>query len=122
MSLKLKKRGNRYWAVGTIAGRFLRLSLGTANGGAASKDVDRIERAIAEGPLSSLWPELKRALPPKTFVPVAKIGNYVERRPAEAPKVWIWTELEAAFEREMHQRILFGKLTDSTRERYQQTI
>jgi integrase/recombinase XerC/integrase/recombinase XerD len=119
MSLKLQQRGRRYRAVGTLAGRFLRLSLGTGNHGAASIDVGRIERAIAEGGSSSLWPELKRALPPRTFEALARIANYREEAPARA---WTWTELEATFEREMSQRILLGKLTESTRERYQQTL
>ncbi|HYL62019.1 MAG TPA: hypothetical protein VE077_05295 [Candidatus Methylomirabilis sp.] len=85
MSLKLQQRGKRYRAVGTIAGHFLRLSLGTANSGAASTTVGRIERAIAEGPASSLWPELRRALPPATFEVLAGIANYREEAPA---KIW----------------------------------
>lgn len=119
MSLKLQQRGKRYRAVGTIAGRFLRLSLGTANCSAASTTVGRIERAIAEGPASSLWPELRRALPPRTFEVLAEIANYHEEAPV---KVWTWKELEATFETEMRQRILLGKLADSTWERYQQTL
>src|ERR1700758_5287984 len=119
MSLKLQHRGKRYRAVGTIAGRFLRLSLGTANNSAVSTAVGRIERAIAEGRTSSLWPELKRALPPATFEVFAGIANYREEAPA---KIWTWKELETTFEAEMRQRILLGKLADSTWERYQQTI
>jgi hypothetical protein len=110
MSLKLQQRGKRYRAVGTIAGRFLRFSLGTANSGAASTTVGRIERAIAEGSASSLCPELKRALPPKTFDVLAEIANFREEAPA---KVWTWKELETTFETEMRQRILLGKLADS---------
>jgi hypothetical protein len=68
---------------------------------------------------SSLWPELRRALPPRTFEVLAEIANYHEEAPA---KVWTWKELEATFETEMRQRILLGKLADSTRERYQQTL
>jgi len=67
MSLKLQQRDKRYRAIGTVAGRFLRISLGTANSSAASTTVGRIERAIAEGPTFSLWPELNRALPQKTI-------------------------------------------------------
>jgi len=119
MSLKLQQRGKRYRAIGTIAGRFLRLSLGTANSGAASTTVGRIERAIAEGATSSLWPELKIALPSKTFEVLAGIANYREEAPA---KVWTWKDLEATFKAEMQQRILLGKLADSTWERYQQTL
>ena len=119
MSLKLQARGKRYRAIGTIAGRFLRLSLGTANSGAASTTVSRIERAIAEGAGSSLWPELKRVPPTGTFENLAHLTGYVEAVPAP---VRTWAELEAAFRTEMRQRIALGKLADSTRERYEQTI
>jgi integrase len=119
MSLKIQQRGKRYRAIGTIAGRFLRLSLGTGNSSAASTTVNRMERAIAEGASSSLWPELKRALPLKTFEVLASIANYREEAPA---KVWNWKELESTFEAEMRQRILLGKLADSTWERYRQTL
>jgi integrase len=119
MSLKIQQRGRRYRAVGTIAGHFLRLALGTANGSAASTTVNRIERAIADGASSSLWPELKRSLPPRSFEVLAGIANYREEAP---PKVWTWKELEATFEAEIRQRILLGKLANSTWERYQQTV
>jgi integrase/recombinase XerC/integrase/recombinase XerD len=119
MSLKLQQRGKRYRAVGTIAGRFMRLSLGTANGSAAATTFNRIERAIAEGKASSLWPQLRGALPPRTFEVLAGIANFREEPPA---KVWTWKELEATFETEMQQRILLGRLADSTWERYQQTL
>jgi len=119
MSLKLQQRGMRYRAIGTVAGRFLRISLGTANQMAASTVVNRVERAIAEGASSSLWPELKRALPLWTFDVLAKIANY---REAPAEKIFQWEDLNAAFTREMQQRIALDKLRDSTWERYQQTL
>jgi integrase len=50
---------------------------------------------------------------------LARAANYREEVPA---KVWTWKELEATFETEMRQRILLGKLADSTWERYQQTL
>jgi integrase len=34
----------------------------------------------------------------------------------------MWRDLEAAFHTKMHQRILLGKMTDSTRTRYEQTL
>lgn len=119
MSLKVQQRGRRYRATGTIAGRFLRLALGTANNSAAAVIVGRIERAIAEGPDSSLWPDLQRALPQRSFAKVAKIANYKEQI---RPKVWSWDDLKSVFEAEMKHRMLLGKLANSTWERYQQTI
>ena len=119
MNLKLKQRGSRYSAHGTIGGRFLRLALGTANYAEAEKTARRIGHALTEGQDSSLWPELKRMLPPRTFEKVAKIGNYHEKAPA---KVMTWKDLETAFTAEMSQRIALGKLAESTRARYKQTL
>ena len=87
MSLKVQQRGRRYRATGTIAGRFVRFALGTANNSAAAVIVGRIERAFAEGPDCNLWQQLKRALPPNTFAYLARVGNYKEKAPAEPPKV-----------------------------------
>jgi integrase len=81
--------------------------------------VNRIERAVADGNSSSLWPELKRALPPNTFNVLAKIANY---RESQVEKTFQWEDLNAAFTREMQQRIALDKLRDSTWERYQQTL
>ncbi len=92
---------------------------GTGNQTAASTVVNRIERAVAEGNSSSLWPELKRALPPNTFAVLAKIVNYTE---APAEKIFQWEDLNSAFAREMQQRIALDKLRDSRWERYQQTL
>ncbi|HEY2120929.1 MAG TPA: phage integrase SAM-like domain-containing protein [Candidatus Acidoferrum sp.] len=119
MSLKVQSRGKRYRAIGTIAGQFLRLSLATSNHNAASTAVNRIERAMAVGSGSSLWPELKRSLPPNTFDVLAKIANY---REAPSEKIPLWKDLIDVFTLEMQNRIALDKLRDSTWERYQQTI
>jgi hypothetical protein len=121
--MNLKLREGRYWTHGTVAGRFLRLPLGTANKDAASTAVNRIERALAQGEVSSLWPELKRSLPPRTFAALASIANYREpEAPRLAARVPSWQDLGTAFSMKMHQRILLGKMAESTRERYQQTM
>lgn len=80
----VKLRDNRYWIHGTVAGKFLRLPLGTSNENAAKVTVDHIERAWAEGATSLRWPELKNILPPNSFDAVAKIGNYREPDPKPA--------------------------------------
>jgi integrase len=112
-------KGARYWLHGTVASRFYRLPLGTANLGAAATSVNRIERALAEGASSSLWPDLKRVLPARTFETLAAFAGYREQAPA---KVASWADLEAAFRTEVQQRILLGKLAESTWSRYQQTL
>jgi hypothetical protein len=118
-----KLRGDRYWIHGTVAGRFLRLPLGTANKDAAAVTVDHVERALSEGQTSLRWPELRNILPPRTFAVLAEVGNYREPKPApEAPPVASWTDLETAFRTKMKQRILLGKLAESTSARYEQTL
>lgn len=117
--MKPKLRGQRYWLHGTVAGRFLRLPLGTANIGAASAAVTRIERALVEGANSSLWPELRQILPPQTFTGLAKIVGYKE---APVSKIPTWEDLEAAFTAEMNQCVALRKLAEPTRERYRQTL
>lgn len=119
MTLKLKQRGKKYRIDGVRGGSRLRLSLGTNNQGAAATALNKIERAIAEGSTSLLWPELKRHLPPKTFAALARIIGYKEQ-PTVAPVAWAM--LDAAFRAEMEQRIELQKLRASTWERYRQTL
>src|SRR2546428_11703501 len=113
-----KLRGKRYWIHGTVAGRFLRLPLGTANKDAARVTVDHVERALSEGQTSLRWPELTSLLPPRTFAAIASVANYREPEP-EAPAA-TWSDLETAFKTEMQQCILLGKLAESTNIRYEQ--
>ena len=121
--MNLKLRDRRYWIHGTVAGRFLRLPLGTSNKDAASGVVNRIERALAQADKSSLWPELKMVLPSRTFAALANIANYREPElPASAPQMPTWQDLETTFSTKMHQRILLGKMAESTRNRYGQTL
>jgi integrase len=118
-----KLRDNRYWIHGTVAGKFLRLPLGTANKDAARVTVDHVERALSEGQTSLRWPELKNLLPTKTFTKLAEIACYREPEPAPPPAaVKTWPDLETAFRTEMKQLILLGKLAESTYMRYEQTL
>lgn len=55
----------------------------------------------------------------EAFKILAKIAHYRELAPA---KVAMWKDLKSMFEAEMGQRIALGKLAESTRERYQQTL
>lgn len=119
-AMKAKLRGDRYWISGTIAKRQVRLPLGTSNRDAAMVTVDHVERALSEGQTSLRWQELKKTLPPKTFDALAAIANY--REPEAPAPVATWADLESAFLAKMEQRILLGKLAESTRERYRQTL
>ncbi len=119
MKLEVIHRGSKRRIDGYILGKRLRLSLGTANDSTADTWKNKIERALQGGAASPLWPELKRFLPPQTFRTLAGIVGYREEPQVEHPT---WVQLDAAFSAEMQQRIALGKLAQSTRERYQQTL
>ena len=92
MTFYVKKRGKKYRLEGRHGERLrrgsgererLRLTLGTMNGEAAQKLHGRIDRALADGPSSLLWAELRAVLPPETFnklAGIAAIPNAVRSR------------------------------------------
>jgi integrase len=113
--LTIRKRGRVFWSDGLMQGVRIRRPLGTRNHDAAHRVVSRIERALAEGTDSSLWPELKRFLPEPTFRAFADVAGYKE--PVVKPEP-TWADLSAMFENEMRRRVALDKLRDSTAERY----
>jgi integrase len=127
MTFRAKKRGKTYRLEGRYGERArrgsgererLRLSLGTSNNDAAQALVGKIDRALAGGPTSTLWTELRAVLPPQTFQCLADIIGY-EAKP-ESPK-HTWTDLAAKFSAWTAQRVALDKMRNSTRERYLQT-
>lgn len=128
MTFRVKKRGRTYRLEGRAGVEIrrgtgererIRLSLGTANGDAAYLLHGRIERALAEGPTSTLWRELRGTLPPDTFAKLAALAGYAPEQ-NEIPKQ-TWADLAAKFSGWMSQRVALDKLRGSTRERYLQT-
>ena len=86
MTFRVKKRGKFYRLEGRYGERLrrgcgererLRLSLGTMNGDAAQILVSKIDQALAEGPRSTRWNDLRAVLPPDTFRTLAAIAGYV---------------------------------------------
>lgn len=129
MTFRVKKRGKTFRLEGRAGERVhrregerkrIRLSLGTKNGDAAQLLYGRIERALAEGPASLLWPELRGVLPADTFEKLAAIAgrDLEENRSAPNPT---WSDLDEKFTAWMSHRIALGKLRESTRDRYRQT-
>lgn len=127
MSLRVRKRGTTYRLEGRLGDRAgrgsgerdrIRLSLGTANGDAAQLCLSRVERALAEGPTSQIWNELRKLLPPDTFTKLAAIVGY-----QATPKARRHTceDLVSGFKAWMPQRVALDKMRDSTRIRYEQT-
>ncbi len=130
MTFSVKKRGKTYRLEGRHGERArrgsgarerLRLSLGTMNSDAAQKYLGRIERALADGPDSSLWPELRTVLPPETFQKLASIVGHDPDKAAPPPQ-FTWQDLEEKFKSWTAQRVALGKMRDSTSERYLQTV
>ena len=114
--LKERKIGKWFRVEGRIAGGRVRLALGTQNRDNAHITTGEIERALAEGAGSSLWPKLRSVLPEKSFRQLAERVGYRETPP---PSVTSWEELSRLFEAEALRRISLGKLRASTWERYQ---
>lgn len=117
--LTIHKRGRVFWSDGIIQGLRVRRPLGTRNSDAAHRIIGKLERALAEGTDSSLWPELKQFLPEPTFRVFANVAGYKE--PVVRPKP-TWAELSAAFENELRRRVALDKLRESTATRYRHTV
>jgi integrase len=91
------------------------------NGNAAQLLHSNIERAMAEGPDSLLWTKLRALLPPETFQKLASIAGHDPEK-TTAPPQFTWQDLEEKFKSWSSQRVALGKMRDSTRERYLQTV
>ncbi|MGB6718210.1 MAG: site-specific integrase [Candidatus Acidiferrales bacterium] len=129
MTFRVRKRGKLYRLEGRAGERAkrgageherIRLSLGTMNSDAAYLLHNRIERAMAEGPNSALWDELRGVLPADTFEKLAAIAGR-SSEPTPEPAKRTWHELAKAFAAWMAQRVAFDKLRATTQERYLQT-
>jgi integrase len=133
MTFRIKKRGKvfrlegRAGEVANVRGwrgagerERIRLSLGTGNSNAAQLLHGRIERALAEGPTSAVWRELRTILPSDTFAKLAGIAGHAPANPSNLPQ-YTWKDLAAKFRAWMSQRVALDKLRESTRERYLQT-
>jgi integrase len=113
--LTIHKRGRVFWSDGIVQGARVRRPLGTRNSDAAHRIVGKLERALAEGTDSSLWPELKQFLPEPTFRVFANAAGYKEPIVKAEPT---WADLSAAFENELLRRVALDKLRESTAVRY----
>lgn len=114
--LKERKVGKWFRIEGRVAGERVRLALRSQNRDNARSTIAEIERALADGAGSALWPKLRSLLPEKSFERLAPIVGYVESQPTPSPS---WQELIRLFEADSRRRILLGKLRASTFERYQ---
>jgi integrase len=114
--ISLRKRGKGYHAdlvIGKV--HAARGSLATRNQDAARRSIHKLETALAEGPFSPLWQELKMILPASTYKRFSDIAGVKD------PHFPTWADLHTAFNTFMEQRIVIGKLAPSTAGRYKQT-
>ena len=121
-----------YAVVGTRDDDRIRLSLGTEDERVAIRRVEKIKTACAVGPDSPTWLELEESLPFRTFDFFGSRVGYVKliQEKVETHKP-TWNDLCVLFELEMKKRIANkargatpeeGTMSESTRERYRQTI
>jgi integrase len=128
MTFRVKKRGSTYRLEGRYGERSkrdsgererLRLSLGTSSGDAAQTLLTKIDKALAGGPDSPLWSELRGVLPPDTFDRLAVIVGHTLKQ--AAPR-HTWQDLAAKFDAWMSQQVVLGRMRTSTKSRYPQTV
>jgi len=115
--LTVRRRGKAFHA-DLLVGRkhAARGSLGTRNQPVALRLKHKLETALAEGPASQLWPELRSLLPERTFRRFAAFAG-VKDQPLP-----MWSDLRRLFTVFAEQRIKLGKLAESTVERYEHTF
>ncbi len=117
--LRVVKRGQIYQIEGYLSRKRVRATLGIRDRQAALLASAKIERALAQGKSSDLWPELAQALPPRSFQQLAALVCYQEKPQAPAHT---WQTLRRAFIAHCRQRIARRKLRQSTLDRYIHTL
>jgi site-specific recombinase XerD len=115
--IALRKRGNSFH-MDLLMGQLhaVRGSLGTRNHGAALRVVHRIEIALAEGPRSSVWAELKPVIPGPTFARLAQYAGI------EGRLILTWNEFRDNFESYQEQQVKEDELARNTVDNYRRTL
>lgn len=94
----------------------LRGTLGTKSKDEASYLSSRIGAALSEGPRSTLWTELKAAIPSGTFDRLTKYAGVEPKLTAT------WEELCNLFEADLKHKFKIGEISKQTLENYQKTL
>jgi integrase len=112
--MTITKRGATYHLDAVLGGgRRVRCSLGVKDSKAAERLSNRIVYALADGPRSAVWTELKTALPMSSFNRLAQ-GVL----PSDPLKL---TELEEKFSAHTSRRAQLGQIGTLTRKSYDRT-
>ena len=117
--MKLEKRGKTYRAVGIVACRRIKLSLGVKDEASAIRVLRHLEYGLLEGPKSEHWMTLQTLFPRARFQRLAELVGWVPPAPKKSDPTW--NALFRHFESYMRQRIALGKLRESTAQRYRRT-
>lgn len=115
--IAVRKRGNIFHLDLNIGPLHpVRGTLGTRTHAVALRLSHRIEMALAEGPCSTIWTELRPTIPSGTF---AQLTTYA----GVEPKVTgTWEELCDLFEANRKHKFKIGELAETTFENYQKTL
>jgi integrase len=94
----------------------VRASLGTANRAVALQLARRIEMALTAGPRSTLWKELRPAIPSATF------DRLIQYAGVELKLTATWEEVCNLFETNLKHKFKIGEISEKTLENYQKTL
>jgi len=111
--MTITKRGSTYHFDAVLGDKRVRCSLGVSDPKAASRLENRVKFALADGPRSSVWSELRTALPLSSF---KRLTQGV--LPADPLKL---TELEQKFLDHNLRREQLGQLGTQARKNYDRT-
>ena len=106
------RRGNVYHFNITKGSARLRCSLGVSDASAAKRLANRVEFALADGPKSTVWGELRPALPAASFKTLTDGLGLA----AESPTI---REFERKFTSDLSRRNQLGQIADSTAALYE---
>lgn len=116
----LRKRGRAFHMDCPLHNRRVRGSLGTNDRAAATRLIQNVELALAEGRDSRLWRDLQVKLPPRTFLALAhEVGIVLVERNAQANT---WSGIKSCFLDFVNSRVEIGELSSGTATTYRAAI
>lgn len=107
----LIKRGNVYHFATTKAGERIRCSLGVSDTAAAKRLANRVEFALADGPKSPVWGELRPALPAASYETLTRGLKVAGKSPS-------LKDFERGFGYDLIKRTQLGQIAASTAKLY----
>ena len=109
----ITRRDSRYHFDSAIGGVRLRFSLGVTDRKAAQRLESQIMFALADGPKSDKWAELKRVLPPVSYQTLT-----ANRHVKTSPEL---SDFRREFTSRLDRRVKLGELAERSRDLYDKT-